>query len=102
MLALSISAGVFAVQADRPNIIFLMSDDQSSYTMGCYGNEDVQTPNLDRRSENGLTFDHYYVTTAICMASRATVMTGMHEYKTGTNFDHGDMLKATWAEKTRK
>ena len=96
MLALSILAGVCSGQADRPNIIFLMSDDQSTYTMGCYGNEDVQTPNLDRLSEDGVTFDNYYVTTAICMASRATVMTGMHEYKTGTNFDHGDMLKATW------
>ena len=39
---------------DRPNIIFLMSDDQSTYTMGCYGNEDVQTPNLDRLSADGI------------------------------------------------
>jgi len=81
---------------DRPNIIFLMSDDQSTYTMGCYGNEDVQTPNLDRLSADGMTFDNHYDTTAICMASRANVMTGMYEYKTGTNFMHGDMLRSTW------
>ena len=67
------------VQAKQPNIIYLMSDDQSSYTMGCYGNSDVETPNLDRISDDGITFDNHFVTTAICMASRATAMTGMYE-----------------------
>jgi len=80
----------------QPNIVFLMSDDQSTYSMGCYGNKDVQTPNLDQLAKDGLIFDNHYVTTAICMASRATVMTGMYEYKTGTNFLHGHMLKSTW------
>jgi arylsulfatase A-like enzyme len=83
-------------QAKQPNIIYLMSDDQSNYTMGCYGNADVQTPNLDRLSAEGITFDNHYVTTAICMASRATAMTGMYEYKTGCNFEHGDLTQAKW------
>ena len=81
---------------DAPNIIFLMSDDQSSYTLGCYGNKDVKTPNLDKLSADGVTFDNHYVTTAICMASRAIVMTGMYEYKTGCNFDHGNMEEKDW------
>ena len=80
----------------RPNIIFLMADDQNTYSMGCYGNTDVQTPNLDQLAAEGVVFDHHYDTTAICMASRATVMTGMYEYKTGCNFEHGDMLRETW------
>lgn len=84
------------VNAGKPNIIYLMSDDQSSYTMGCYGNPDVQTPNLDRLAADGMAFDNHYDTTAICMASRATVMTGMYEYKTGCNFKHGEMLTPTW------
>jgi arylsulfatase A-like enzyme len=84
--------------AKSPNIIFLMSDDQTTYSMGCYGNKDVQTPNLDQLSADGITFDNHYVTTAICMASRATVMTGMHEFKTGTNFSHGDMMLETWQQ----
>ncbi|MDF7806366.1 sulfatase [Pontiellaceae bacterium B12219] len=82
--------------AKQPNIIYLMSDDQSAYTMGCYGNSDVQTPNLDRLAADGMAFDNHYDTTAICMASRATVMTGMYEYKTGCNFDHGDMKPGVW------
>lgn len=81
---------------DRPNIIFLLSDDQCTYSLGCYGNQDVQTPNLDRLAEDGMVFDRHYDTTAICMASRASVMTGMYEYKHGTNFNHGDMLQKTW------
>lgn len=78
---------------ERPNIIFLLADDQTTYSMGCYGNPDVQTPNLDQLSADGMTFDHHYDTTAICMASRASIMTGMYEYKTGCNFDHGDLMR---------
>lgn len=86
-----------AVAADkRPNIIFLMSDDQSVDSLGCYGNPDVQTPHIDQLARDGLVFDNHYDTTAICMASRANVMTGMLEYKTGCNFEHGAMTRDTW------
>jgi arylsulfatase A-like enzyme len=80
----------------RPNIVFLLSDDQSTYSLGCYGNKDVKSPQLDRLADDGMVFDRHYDTTAICMASRASVMTGMYEYKHGTNFGHGDMLRKTW------
>lgn len=82
--------------ADRPNIIFLLTDDQSAITMGCYGNTDVKTPNLDGLAHDGMVFDNHYDTTAICMASRANVMTGMYEFKTGTNFEHGNMVQSIW------
>ncbi|MEP4079425.1 sulfatase [Haloferula sp.] len=85
--------------AKKPNIVYLMSDDQTTYSMGCYGNPDVKTPNLDKLGAEGMIFDNHYVTTAICMASRATAMTGMYEYKTGCNFDHGHMVTGIW-EKT--
>lgn len=84
--------------AERPNIVFLMSDDQCCYSLGCYGNLDVQTPNLDQLAREGLVFDNHYDTTAICMASRASVMTGMFEYKTGCNFSHGPLTQDKWAK----
>ncbi len=87
---------VSCLAAERPNIIYLMADDQSTYTMGCYGNPDVLTPNMDKLAADGMAFDNHYVTTAICMASRATVMTGMYEYKHGCNFMHGEMLTGIW------
>ena len=73
----------------KPNIIFLLADDQATISMGCYGNKDVVTPNLDRLSRKGLTFDNHYVTTAICMASRASILTGSYEYQHGCNFNKG-------------
>ncbi|VGO19661.1 sulfatase family protein [Pontiella sulfatireligans] len=85
-----------AVADQRPNLVFLMTDDQASWTLGCYGNPDVQTPNIDQLSRDGMRFDHHYDTTAICMASRATVMTGLYEYKTGCNFKHGNLVSGSW------
>ena len=81
---------------ERPNIVFLLADDQCTYSMGCYGTPDVQTPHLDKLARDGVIFDNHYDTTAICMASRANIMTGMFEYKTGCNFEHGPLLREHW------
>ena len=84
--------------AKRPNIIFLMSDDQTTYSLGCYGNKDVKTPHIDRLAEQGMLFTNHYDTTAICMGSRANVMTGLYEYRHGCNFDHGPLLEKHWKQ----
>src|SRR5210317_1651406 len=83
-------------KAERPNLVFFLTDDQSTYSLGCYGNKDVKTPHIDQLAADGMVFDNHYDTTAICMASRATVMTGMYEYKTGCNFSHGNMKPEVW------
>lgn len=80
----------------KPNIVFLFADDQCTYSVGCYGNKDAITPNMDQLARDGLVFDRHYNTTAICMASRSNVFTGMYEYKTGCNFTHGDMHADVW------
>ncbi len=85
-----------ATADERSNIVFLMADDQCTYSLGCYGNLDVDTPQLDRLARDGIAFDNHYDTTAICMGSRANVMTGMFEYKTGCNFGHGPLLRDHW------
>lgn len=82
--------------ADRPNLVVLVSDDQTTYSLGCYGNADVRTPHLDRLAEEGMVFDRHYDTTAICMASRASLMTGLFEYRTGCNFGHGPLVRERW------
>lgn len=86
------------VAENKPNIIFLMADDQNFNSLGCYGNSEVVTPHMDKLGHEGVIFDRHYNTTSICMASRANVMTGMYEYKTGTNFEHGDMKSEIWAK----
>lgn len=82
---------------DTPNIIFFFTDDQAYDTLASYGNPDVKTHNIDRLGSQGVIFDRHYDTTAICMASRANVMTGLYEYKSGTNFMHGPMSTEIWS-----
>ncbi|WP_146599224.1 sulfatase family protein [Novipirellula aureliae] len=89
---------IAAPPSEHPNIIYLMADDQNLDSVGCYGNPEMVTPNMDALGRDGLIFDRHYNTTAICMASRATVFTGMYEYKTGTNFSHGNMRPEVWAK----
>jgi len=101
-LFLQASYGSLLYAADdapsRPNIVFLFADDQNTLSVGCYGNKDVKTPNMDQLARDGVVFDKHYNTTAICMASRANVFTGMYEYKTGCNFEHGNMKLEVWAK----
>lgn len=81
---------------ERPNFVFLLTDDQTTYSLGCYGNEDVKTPHLDRLAAEGMLFENHYNTTAICMASRASIFTGLFEYRNGCNFEHGHLLREKW------
>lgn len=82
-----------SVAKQKPNIVFLLADDQTYAAMGCYGNPQVKTPNMDKLAEQGIVFNNDYAVTAICMASRAIIMTGMYEYKTGCNFMHGSLTR---------
>lgn len=72
-------------ESDRPNLIFLLADDQRYDTLGCNGNPIIQTPHLDRLAARGVSFDQAYVTTSICMTSRASIMTGQHARVHGIN-----------------
>lgn len=92
-LALWTASGI---QAKPVNIVFLLTDDQASYSLGCYGNRDVRTPHIDRLAAEGISFRRHYNSTAICMASRATIVSGMYEYKHGCNFNHGPLLEEHW------
>ncbi len=99
VLLVAVLRAELATSADqRPNIIFLMADDQATYSMGCYGAPEARTPNLDQLAKEGIVFDNHYDTTAICMASRANVMTGLYEYRTGCNFEHGPMMQDIWKQ----
>ncbi len=62
-------ARICAADPARPNIIFLLTDDQTIGAVGCYGNKDVITPNLDKLAGEGVRFVNHYDTTSICAAS---------------------------------
>ena len=98
--ALAAICAPLANAADQPppNIVFLLADDQATISMGCYGNPDAITPNLDALSARGVTFDNHYDTTAICMASRASILTGKYEYAHGCNFGMGKLSRENFAK----
>jgi arylsulfatase A-like enzyme len=83
---------------ERPNIVLLLTDDQSYHSVGYSGNTQVKTPNIDSLAQQGVIFDRAYDTTSICMASRAQVFTGLYEYKTGANFTHGPLTTEKWQQ----
>ena len=73
-------AGGAPAPSDRPNILFLFADDQRADTIGAWGNERIDTPNLDRLADEGFSFRRNYTfgsnSGAVCVPSRAMVLTG--------------------------
>ncbi len=86
------------VEPQRPNILVLMTDDQSYSTIHAMGNDQVVTPNLDGLIEDGVTFNRHYATTSISMASRACLMSGMYEYHNGCNFMRGSQSATIFSQ----
>ncbi len=77
---------------ERPNIIFIMTDDHSYQTLSAYDNRFIDTPNLDRIANEGVIFRNSFVTNSICAPSRATMLTGKYSHMNGqldnrTRFD---------------
>ncbi len=61
----------------QPNILLVFVDNQPAKMLGCSGNEEIHTPNLDRLAENGVRFSEAYCPNAMCSPCRASVLTGL-------------------------
>lgn len=73
----------FALIAQRPNIVLIVSDDHAHQTISAYGSKLMQTPNIDRIANDGVIFKKAYVTNSICGPSRAVILTGKYSHKNG-------------------
>ncbi len=60
----------------RPNILYILSDDQGAWAMGCAGNQEISTPNLDRIAQNGMRMENFFCVSPVCSPARASLMTG--------------------------
>lgn len=60
----------------KPNIIFILTDDQGAWAMGCAGNKDIRTPNIDRLAGEGIRFDEFHCASPVCSPARASIVTG--------------------------
>jgi arylsulfatase A-like enzyme len=76
-------------QQRRPNILFVMTDDQRYDAMSCAGNAYLKTPNMDRVAEGGVRFKNAFVTNALCSPSRATIVTGLYSHTHGCTTNDG-------------
>lgn len=71
---------------ERPNVLFILVDDQRNDVISSAGHPIVKTPTIDRLAKSGITFTNAYVTTSICAASRASILTGLYESKHNYTF----------------
>ncbi|NIN35087.1 MAG: sulfatase-like hydrolase/transferase, partial [Gammaproteobacteria bacterium] len=80
-LALPLVLGPRCVRSEtaaKPNIIFIMADDLGWADIGCYGQKDIKTPNLDQMAADGIRFTQHYAGNSLCAPSRTSLMTGKH------------------------
>lgn len=82
-----------ASQAQRYNVVYIMTDDHTAQMMSCYDNRFVSTPNLDRIAADGVKFVNSFVANSLSGPSRACMITGKHSHKNGfTNNEHGILM----------
>ena len=69
--------------ADKPNILFIFSDDHAQHAISAYGSKVNKTPHIDRLAAEGARFTNSFVTNSICTPSRATLLTGQYSHLNG-------------------
>ena len=68
-------------ELSRPNLLYIHSDQHSPHVTGCYGDDLVDTPNLDQLAANGVVFDNAYCSSPICVPSRMSMLSGRHPFQ---------------------
>jgi arylsulfatase A-like enzyme len=91
--------------ARPPNVVLILTDNQGAWTLGCYGNPDIRTPNIDRLAREGMLFERCFSSNAVCSPTRATLLTGLipsqhgvHSYLTAGGAQIGPRAYSTIAE----
>lgn len=77
-------------KSETPNVVIFIADDVSWNDFGCYGNPDVQTPNIDKLANNGMRFTNAILTASSCSPSRISIMTGRYPHNTGAAELHSE------------
>jgi len=86
---ISFFSSLVYARAEQPNVLLILSDDQGSIDLNCYGARDLYTPNLDRLARQGTRFSQFYVGAPVCSPSRATLLTGRYPQRAGLSGNAG-------------
>ena len=84
LLALCLLVVPILAAEDKPNIVWIVSEDNSSHWIGCYGNDQAKTPRIDALAKEGALFEHAYSNAPVCAVARATILTGVFSPTMGT------------------
>lgn len=83
-----------AAQAGKPNIVFILTDNQGAWTLGCYGNKDIATPQIDALAAGGLRMTRAFSSNPVCSPTRATFLSGLIPSQHGVHcYLHGGRLQ---------
>jgi N-sulfoglucosamine sulfohydrolase len=89
LVVVGVCVGATALQADveqarsaRPNVLLIVSEDTGPH-LGCYGDRNVETPNLDKLASHGVRWNRAYVSTPSCSESRSSILTGLYPHQNG-------------------
>jgi arylsulfatase A-like enzyme len=102
ILGFSVSSGCEQGQPDRakkPNVIVILTDDQGSIDVNCYGAKDLVTPHMNRLAKEGTRFTQFYAAASVCSPSRAALLTGKTNLRAGL---WGNVPVPFYAEKLQK
>ncbi len=84
LVLLVVTLSGLARASDRPNILWIVSEDNAWNTLGCYGNMDALTPRLDALAEESVRFTHAYSNAPVCAVARSTILNGAYAVTQGT------------------
>ena len=76
-LALLASTALVSGAGSKSNVVLIMTDNHSPWTLGCYGNTEIRTPNIDHLAEQGTLYTRCFSSNAVCSPTRATYLTGL-------------------------
>ncbi|MBT7650092.1 MAG: sulfatase-like hydrolase/transferase, partial [Opitutae bacterium] len=82
-LFVTLANWVLAEKKARPNIIFIFIDDMGWGDAGCYGNDFIDTPNIDQLAKDGMRFTDFYAAGAVCSPTRCAVQSGQNQARIG-------------------
>lgn len=88
-IVISFTQQVIAESTPRPNVILILTDDQGSVDMNCYGAKDLVTPNMDALAARGVRFTQFYSGAPVCSPSRAACLTGRNPHRAGMSTNAG-------------
>ena len=71
------------IQAKRPNVVFILTDDQRADALSCMGHPHLKTPHIDRLADEGALFKNHFCTTSLCSPSRASILGGLYAHTHG-------------------